>query len=76
MMTDLTRFLGSVHVAAVEDGEVIGEKLQRDDFQNRQEQLRGRRDEYGAIGEPEDFAIAFGGDGDGFSAAAFDVFED
>src|SRR5208282_6018488 len=33
---------GIVHVAAVEDREVVGEKLERDNFENGEEQL-GRR---------------------------------
>jgi hypothetical protein len=49
--------------------------LQGNYFQDRQEQFRGWRDEYGAIGYRGDFAITFGGYGDRFSAAAFDVFE-
>ena len=55
---------------------MIGEKLERHDFEDGKQQFRSRGNENGAIGEGEDFAIAFGGDGDGFSAAALDVFED
>ena len=60
-----------VHVAAAADGYVVGEELQRDDFQDGREDLRGCGDFDDVIGDVAGLAVAFRDDGYHDSVARF-----
>jgi len=62
-VTDLAR-LGLVYVAAAADGDVVGEELQGDDFEDGEEQLRGGWNVDGVLDLGGDLTVALDGDGD------------
>ena len=64
---------GLVDVAAAADGDVVGEKLQGDDLQDGEEQLRGGGDVDGVFDELGDLAVALDGDGDDAARARGDL---
>ena len=53
-----------IHVVAFVRRDVIGEELKRDDFYNRQQQLRRRRDVKHVLGDGGDFFVSFRSDRD------------
>ena len=64
---------GLVYVAATADGDVVGEELQGDDLEDRQEQLWGGGDVDGVFDELGDVAVALDGDGDDAAGARGDL---
>src|SRR5262252_2973917 len=57
-----------IHVAASEDGHVVGQKLKRDDRQERREELGGRGDGQHVVGPAAHLMIAAIADGDDLAA--------
>jgi len=53
---------GLVDVAAAADGDVVGEELQGDDFEQGKEQLGGLRDVNDVFDQMGDGGVAFDGD--------------
>src|SRR5580658_1456140 len=62
-----------VDVAAAADGDVVGEELEGDDFQDGEEELGGGGDLEDVLDELVDVLVAFGGDGDDAAAAGGDL---
>jgi len=71
-VTDLAR-LGLVYVAAAADGDVVGEELQGDDFEDGEEQLRGGWNVDGVLDLGGDLTVALDGDGDDAAGAGGDL---
>ena len=65
---------GLVYVAAAADGDVVGQQLERDDFENGRQFFRGRRNEDDVVGGVFDLFVAFGRQCDDLSGARFDFF--
>ena len=62
-----------VNVAAAADGDVVGEELEGDDFEEGEEELGGGGDFDDMLDELVDVLVAFGGDGDDAAAAGGDL---
>ena len=62
-----------VDVAAAADGDVVGEELEGDDFEDGEEELGGGGDFEDVLDELMDVLVAFGGDGDDAAAAGGDL---
>ena len=62
-----------VDVAAAADGDVVGEELEGDDFEDGEEELGGGGDFEDVLDELVDVLVAFGGDGDDAAAAGGDL---
>ena len=58
----LRQVSGLVYVAAAADGDVVGEELEGDYFEDGEEQLGGGRDVDDVLDEVLDFFVALGGD--------------
>ena len=58
-----------VYVAASADGDVVGEELEGDYFEDGEEELGGLGDLDGVLDELLDVFVAFDGDGDDAAAA-------
>jgi len=61
-----------VHVAAAQDGDVVGEQLQRNHCQQRKERFNGLRQVNDVVGFFGDLLVAFCGDGNDWTFAGFD----
>jgi hypothetical protein len=64
-----------VDVAAAFDGDVVGEELEGDDFEDGEEELGGGGDFEEVLDELVDVGVAFGGDGDDAAAARGDLLD-
>ena len=62
-----------VYVAAAADGDVVGEELEGDDFEDGEEQLRSGGDVDGVLDEVFDLLVALDGDGDDAAGAGGDL---
>ena len=64
-----------VDVAAAFDGDVVGEELEGDDFEDGEEEFGGGGDFQYMLDELMDVLVAFGGDGDDAAAAGGDFLD-
>ncbi len=64
-----------VDVAASADGDVVGEELEGDDFEDGEEELGGGGDFEDVLDELVDVGVAFGGDGNDAAAAGGDLLD-
>src|ERR1017187_6324860 len=66
---------GLVYVAAAADGDVVGEELEGDDFEDGEEQLGGGGDVDDVFDELGNGLVAFDGDGDDAAGAGGDFLD-
>ena len=71
----LRKISGLVDVAAAFDGDVVGEELEGDDFEDGEEELGSGGDFQHMLDELMDVLVAFGGDGDDAAAAGGDLLD-
>ena len=64
-----------VDVAASADGDVVGEELEGDGFEEGEEELGGGGDVDGVFDELGDGGVALGGDGDDAAGAGGDLLD-
>ena len=69
----LRQVSGLVYVAAAADGDVVGEELEGDYFQDRQQEFGGLGDVDDVLDELLDLFVAFDGDGDDAAGAGGDL---
>ncbi len=74
-MTLLARLRGLVDVAAAADGDVVGEELERDDFEDGEEEFGGLGDVDDVFDQVFDLFVAFDGDGDDAAGAGGDLLD-
>src|SRR3712207_6450679 len=75
----LGQVAGLVHVAAAQQGDVVGQQLQRHRLQERLQVVRGLGDKDDVVGAVQDVGggllVPLGGDGDDRAAAGFDLLQ-